>query len=99
MQKAFDTVDHKILLDKLFKYGIIGKVHEWFKEQFVNIAGTISDMGKITCGIPQGSTLGPLMFLIYINDIGNSAPGLSIKLFADDTNLFIFSNNVVVFIE
>ena len=62
--------------------------------QFVCLNGVVSDIGNISCGVPQGSNVGPLLFLIYINDIGNSIPGLSVKLFADDTNLFIFSDSI-----
>jgi len=59
--------------------------------QFVSVSGVSSQTRYITCGVPQGSVLGPLLFLIYVNDIGNSISGIPIKLFTDDTNLFIFS--------
>ena len=100
LQKAFDTVDHNILLAKLANYGIRGVVYNWFKDylndrkQYVCISGTNSECGKITRGVPQGSVLGPLLFLLYVNDIGSSLHNTSIKLFADDTNLFIFNNIV-----
>ena len=72
--KAFDTVDHKILLEKLQKYGIRGVPLQWFtsyltnRQQYVRIDNTDSEMLRMTCGDPQGSTLGPLLFLFYIND-------------------------------
>ena len=62
--------------------------------QFVSVSGVSSQTRYITCGVPQGSVLGPLLFLVYVNDIGNSIPGIPIKLFADDTNLFIFSESI-----
>jgi len=100
LQKAFDTVDHDILLAKLANFGIRGIVYNWFKDyiydrkQYVCISCTNSECGKITCGVPRGSVLGPFLFLSYVNDIGSSLPTTSIKLFADDTNLFIFNNIV-----
>jgi len=69
------------------------------RQQFVTFADVSSDLGKISCGVPQGSVLGPLLFLMYVNDISNSVPNASIKLFADDTNLFVHGitlDNVVM---
>jgi len=59
------------------------------RQQFTVVEGSVSSLAKITCGVPQGSVLGPLLFLLYINDIANAVPDLNVKLFADDTNLFI----------
>ncbi len=61
-----------------------------------HVNGIDSDIAKVTCGVPQGSALGPLLFIIYINDIPNAIPGHKIKLFADDANLFISNPNLHV---
>ena len=97
--KAFDTVNHSILLKKLEKYGIRGSPLQWFtsylsnRQQYVSLDHTQSSTKTVLCGIPQGSTLGPLLFLLYINDIANSSKKLSFRLFADDTNVFTSSKS------
>ena len=99
--KAFDTVNHNILLTKMEKYGIRGLPLQWFtnyltnRQQYVSMDGTESSKQKVVCGIPQGSSLGPLLFLIYINDIPNCSEKLSFRIFADDTNIFISSSNSI----
>ena len=94
LSKAFDTVDHNILFDKLAFYGVRGLPLDWLKNyfanrsQFVEYNGISSSHSTITCGVPQGSILGPLLFLIYINDICNVSTFIDLVLFADDTNMF-----------
>ena len=83
-------------------YGVRGIVHKWFKSylsgrhQFTYVNEVCSTITDITCGVPQGSVLGPLLFLLYINDINNVVPSGIVKLFADDTNVFIHGRDSTV---
>ena len=98
--KAFDTVNHSILFEKLEFYGIRGTSLDWFKsyltarKQYVEYNGVKSEKQNISCGVPQGSILGPLLFLLYINDLAYVSDKLFSLLFADDSNMFISGKNL-----
>ena len=97
-QKAFDSVDHTILLSKLNFYGIRGHAHDWFRsylanrKQFVTIDNSSSKLRQIEYGVPQGSIMGPLLFLIFINDISKCSPLFHYILYADDSTLSTWIN-------
>ena len=98
-QKAFDTVNHDILLKKLEHYGFRGVINDWFRsyltdrKQKVAINGFESESKSLLHGVPQGSVLGPILFLIYINDLHRSIKHSITYHFADDTNLLHISND------
>ena len=100
LQKAFDTVDHQILLAKLSHYGICGVSNDWFKSslsnhsQYVSINGYDFGLAATNCGVPQGSVLGPLLFLLHINDLNQTIQFCKVHHFADDTNLLCLGNSV-----
>ena len=94
LSKAIDTLNQNILLDKLYHYGIRGTALCWFKDyltsrqQYVEIDDTASDKRVITTGVRQGSILGPLLFLIYMNDISYTSQLFRFIVYADDTTSF-----------
>ena len=93
LKKAFDTIDHTILLQKLNHYGIRGIINQWVcsylthRKQYVQIKGTKSSLKRILCGVQQNSILGPTLFHLYLNDICNASSILEFTLFSDDTNI------------
>ena len=102
LRKAFDTVNHDILLEKMKSYGIRGISLELIKsylsnrQQYVTYGNKNSKLIKIQCGVPQGSILGPTLFLLYINDIKNVSKLLKFIIFADDTNIFYSNENIEI---
>lgn len=93
-------MNHSILLNKLDYYGVSGIAKDWFtsylssRKQLVSLSAINSDVRNISCGVPQGSVLGPTLFLMYINDFHNSSSLFDFHLFADDANLFYRSNSI-----
>ena len=104
LQKAFDTVDHQILLENLDHYWICGVSNDWFKSYlcnrnqqvsiYVSINGCESGLAALHCGIPQASVIGPFLFLLYINDLNQAIIFCKVHHTADDSNLLRLSNSI-----
>ena len=101
LKKAFDTVNHEILLKRLKEYVVIGSENALFasylckRMQFCRVNGVSSGFDGINCGVPQGSCLGPLLFLIFINDLPFSLQSSQVTMYADDATLSHSSKNIV----
>ena len=103
LSKAFDMVNHTLLIDKLSSLGITGIENRWFKSYLITTApsvfllmGTISTPNVIRSGVPQGSILGPLLFLLFINDMPKNVVNCSIDMYADDTLIYVCHNDIDV---
>ena len=100
LKKEFDTVNHHILLSKLHIYGITGFYHEWLSSYLDNrtqkcvLNGSLSEVCTLKCGIPQGTILGPLLFLLYINDLPNCLSHTEPRMYADDIHLTYSNGNI-----
>ena len=101
LSKAFDTVHHSILLKKLELYGITDRNYAWIKSylsnrlQYIQVdENSRTEFCVVKRGVPQGSILGPLLFVLYVNDLKNASPVLNPIMFADDTNLFYTHSNI-----
>ena len=101
LTKVFDIVNCAILLWKLNQYGIRGHANDFFRSyltgrrQYACVNGECSKTGELTCGVPQGSVLAPLLFILYINDIINAADVNNIRLYADDTGIFLHGSKYI----
>ena len=99
LHKAFDTVDHSILLMKLEALGLSQDIIRWFhsylsdRQQLVDVSGTFSSCAGIRCGVPQGSILGPLVFLIYVNDMSEAINNKRL-LYADDSAILVADKQI-----
>ena len=99
LKKAFDTVDHSILIDKLRRYGLNEQTLNYFTSYLENrsqrcfVNGHLSQKVSVRCGVPQGSILGPLLFLIFINDLPNCFDTAKTTMYADDTTLSFCAND------
>ena len=100
LSKAFDTIGHSVLLEKLLRYGVLGTELHWFtdylfnRSQQVELNGVFSETHRITSGVPQGSILGPLMFIIFFNDLKDNLTYSEIFQYADDTVVFFAAKTV-----
>ena len=105
LKKAFDTVNHEILVKRLQIYGIRGKELLWFKsylshrKQCCKVSGKLFEVGEVTCRVPQGSCLGLLLFIIYLNDLPLSIKHLQVNMYAEDTSLSFSSKNILTINE
>ena len=105
LSKASDTVDHKILISELKNYGATGNNSKWFKsclnnrKQFIAYNNKYTSFETITYGVSQGLILGPLLFLIYVNDLNQELNKLDPIMFADDTNLFYSHHQIKMILK